>query len=240
MTLNIHITIVAHSLDIRPVVRSIMGDGVTVHVFLHSHNPTVVEGANALLREYAQGVMLWGDGQNSGLARSWNIGLKTAQRCNADVMMIANDDIEATYADVQLIAMHAYHYPDYYMVSGLGDDLTTGEHKDMLFALCAINPIAIDTIGYFDEQFAPIYFEDLDYYRRADLARLERGTLRGTSIRHVGSGTRKARPDDEAQFWTDFERNKALYVSKWGGNGHRGTEQYTTPYNDPTKGLRIE
>lgn len=242
--MNIHITIVAHSLDMRPVVRSLMGDGVTVHCFLHSENEMVRSSCQELAEQHPQF-----DGHyvgNWGLAKSWNIGLRTSQRMGADVMMIANDDIEASYEDVLKIAETAYSCQHnsarlpYYMVSGMGDDLTTGEHKDMLFALCAITPLAIERIGYFDEQFTPIYFEDLDYYRRADLLGLCRNTRLDTHIKHVGSGTRKARPDEEAQFWVDFERNKAAYINKWGGDGRRGTEQYANPYNDPAKGLRLE
>jgi len=242
VTLKISITIVAHSLDIRPLVRSVMGDGVMVHCFLHSDNPVVRKWCIELNYEYLH-FDFCDVGTNRGLAKSWNEGLRLSQMENADVMMIANDDIEASYADVIQIAYQAHRSAHLdYMVSGIGDDLTTGEHKDMLFALCAITPLAIEKIGYFDEQFAPIYFEDLDYYRRAELLGLTRYMMHGTHIKHIGSGTRKANlaPEAEAQFWLDFEANKARYIAKWSGNGYRGSEQYTTPYNDPTKGLRIE
>lgn len=229
--MNIHITIVAHSLttELRNLIDACAGPRVHWHLFLHSQNAEVVRVCEDLSQRDC--VTYYPYGENRGLARSWNEGLRTSLIAGADVTMIANDDVQADYGDVLKIAHAATMRRDCYFVNGMGDDLTTGEHKPMLFALCAINPIALQTIGYFDETFSPIYFEDLDYYRRADLAGLQAYCVQDTRIKHIGSGTRKAQ-NTEDTFWSDFNRNRDYYISKWGGNGHRGTEQYLTPFNE--------
>lgn len=225
--MNIHITLVTYALDITPMVRAMHDDNIHWHIFTHHERMhDVVCG----LQDTYPNIHDYLYGTNRGLAKSWNEGLMASQDMGADVLMLANDDIVATRGDVEVLATAALENRNHYFVSGMGYDQSTGERKQMLLALAAINPIAIETIGYFDERFCPIYFEDLDYYRRAELAGLQPLFIDGTNIVHVGSATRKVE-NDEAQFWIDFERNRQLYVSKWGGDGNRGTETYTTPFN---------
>lgn len=237
--MKIHITIVAYALADKLLYLSNCLQGSDTHwqIFVHSQIPAV---ERACLHIYltAPNVNVYPYGTNRGLAKSWNEGLYNSYSAGADVAFIANDDITATRDDLLRIAETAVANRDKYMISGMGYDEAIQQPADMLFALCAINPIALERIGYMDENFWPIYFEDLDYYRRADLAGLERLTIPHTHIRHVGSGSR---PSVDAQvFNANFERNKAYYIRKWGGNSYRGSEQYATPFNDPDERLRID
>lgn len=207
------------------------------HVFLHSQFSDVVKACEKLARE--RNVCYYPYGVNRGLAKSWNEGLLTAYRQGADVAMIANDDILITYWDVKELAYNALSNPNAYMVSGMGHDLSTNKFDtDMLFSLAAINPIALKTIGYFDQNFYPIYFEDIDYYRRATLAGLERLTVGNTNIIHAGSKSRWSVPANNAQHETTFALNRQYYGRKW-GCVDQGTETFTVPFNDARFGLKI-
>lgn len=231
---TIHLTMVAHSLakEVVDLWESIRDPRIFLHLFLHSSKPDVQAMCEEL--SWDRNVFYYPYGENRGLARSWNEGMAASRKKGADVVMIANDDIRAEYDDLWKIARHAQEYSEAYMVSGMGMDLTTGEHKDMLMALCAFNPVAFERLSLngklFDEQFEPIYYEDLDLYRRADLLGLKQLCVADTRIQHIGSATRKVNAD-ESQFMANFNRNQMLYIKKWGGDGTRGSEVFTTPYN---------
>jgi hypothetical protein len=108
----------------------------------------------------------------------------------------------------------------------------------MHFGFTAINPLALQVIGCFDENYFPIYGEDADYIRRAKLAGLKSGTVRSTKVVHKGS-------TNIHTVAGLLEQNKATYAAtleyqfaKWGG--HYGQEKYEHPFGDSTIGLRID
>lgn len=234
--MKIAIITVAYGLadDLLRLFESANQQNVMWHLFLHSQYPDVVKACHQLSRYH--NVILYDYGVNRGLAKSWNEGLIEACRQSADVALIANDDAIAGDGDVDLLAEAACLNRDRYMVSGLGTDQSTGERKDMLFSLAAVNPIALETIGYFDQNFAPIYFEDIDWYYRAKLAGLERLCIPQTNIIHAGSKSRHL--VDETQFMANFVANCAYYGAKW-GCADQGSETYMLPFNDSRFDLKI-
>lgn len=234
---SIHITIVAHSLvkELRNLYSELQDPRVFWHIFLHSDKPAVMD----LCMQIAQSslnVYYYPYGTNRGLARSWNEGLIASRKMQAGTCIIANDDIETTKEDLFCLADTSIVEPDKYMISLTGWDRSTNEYKDLRMALCAFNPLAFQALGsksgkLFDEQFEPIYYEDLDLYRRASLKGLSRLVIpNSVGTAHLGSGTRHA-IGDEAQFMADFHRNQAKYIAKWGGDGTMGSEVFTVPYN---------
>ena len=212
---KIHITIVAHSLhkELEELYSTLADARIFWHLFLHSDNKRVMQTCEEMAQ--SRNVYYYPYGTNRGLARSWNEGLHASRVMKADVCMIANDDVVADFADVWRIARAAQEHPEAYMVSGMGLDVATGARKDMLFALAAINPVAFDVLAHddklFDEQFEPIYYEDLDLYRRAELAGLKQICVQQTELKHLGSATRHAQ-NDEIQFWKNFGVNQARYI----------------------------
>jgi GT2 family glycosyltransferase len=123
------------------------------------------------------------------------------------------------------------------MVSGWGYDRREAVEKDQRFALAVLNPIAFDTIGLFDGNFWPIYFEDVDWCRRAELAGLPELCVPDTCIVHAGSKTLYTHTNMETHH-RQFAANQAYYVRKWGGMP--GEETFTIPFNDPRFTLRID
>jgi GT2 family glycosyltransferase len=234
----IDIIVVAYALaeDLLTLYASCAHPEVRFHLFLHSRFPDVVAACEQIA-ERPQ-VTLYPYGFNRGLATSWNEGLIAAYANGADVALIANDDAIAAPGDVLKLAEAAVSHREKYMVSGRGIDLSTGERKDMLFSLAAVNPVALETIGYFDENFLPIYFEDIDWYYRAKLAGLERMCIPTTNLIHAGSKSRHSLPANSAQHEQTFPRNRAYYGAKW-GCADQGTESYTVPFNDARFTLKI-
>jgi GT2 family glycosyltransferase len=236
--LNAHIVVVAYTLaeDLYNLYASCAHPDIHFHIFLHSRFPDVVTACEQIA-ERPQ-VTLYPYGVNRGLATSWNEGLINAYAVGADVALIANDDAIAAPGDALRIAEAAIDHREKYMVSGMGVDLATGERKDMLFSLAAVNPVALDTIGYFDQNFYPIYFEDIDWYTRAKLAGLERMCIPTTNLIHAGSKSRHALPANNAQHEQTFPRNRAYYGRKW-GCADQGTETYTVPFHEARFTLKI-
>jgi GT2 family glycosyltransferase len=241
--MNIHITVIAYGLadDLLTLVAQANGAGITWHLFLHSQFPAVVAACYDLAQR--ERVVLYDYGDNRGVARSWNEGLIASYAGGADIAMIANDDVIASYGDVCAIAESALEERDretgspFYMVSGQGYDARQRQYGDMLMAMAAITRFGFEQLGCFDENFWPLYYEDRDYYARADRAGLARLHLADTNIWHAGSKTLYSVPGQMGWHHEQFLRNQAYYVRKWGGTPEQ--ECFSRPFNDPALTLRI-
>ena len=153
-------------------------------------------------------------GFNLGVAASWNLGIK----CTPDApwWLIANSDL--TFGEGDLARLEATVEPGaaalYFMLG---------------MASFALTRHTVNTVGLFDEGFAPAYDEDLDYSRRCDLAgviKVEAG-FTGT---HVGSATINSDPILRAANGRTHASNDAYYAAKWGGH-KQGGETFSTPFD---------
>ena len=138
-------------------------------------------------------------GFNLGVAASWNFVVRA--RPAAPWWLIVNADIEFGVGDLERLA-DAMDKP--------------GPRVACLYEFGAfgINAEAVDTVGWFDENFHPIYFEDNDYRRRCHLAGVPVVNLISRT-RHDNSATIAsgyARHNDRT-----FPRNGDYYAAKWGG-----------------------
>ncbi len=120
--------------------------------------------------------------ENKGVAPSWNDGLRQAIADGCDYFAIFNDDIEIP--------------PNWW------EDCQQ-EFKDDIHAVCLIGgPVpltgwffildkyCIDKLGFFDEQFAPYYCEDDDYFTRMRFGGIRLMKL-DLNVFHHGSTTLK-------------------------------------------------
>ncbi len=102
------------------------------------------------------------------------------------------------------------------------------------FTWAAVNQQLIDEVGLIDEwSFFPIYFDDNDYHRRCDLARVEwiedrEGWTHGADG-HQASLTIRSDPAAESANFRSFTQNRDAYLAKWGGLP--GYEIYDTPWD---------
>ena len=212
------------------------GHDVSFHLFLHSDDTETARVCDELARR--TDVTYYPYGVNRGLSRTWNEGVLAAYDEGADVVIVANDDVAFGPGDVGRIAAKAVAARDRYVVSCAGYHERLGRRLPSHGYSCvAINPIAIETIGCFDENFFPAYCEDQDYARRAALAGLVEENCPDTNVVHGGSSAIFASPSLMRANALTQARNMAYYVRKWGD--HAGRERFATPFGDPELGLRI-
>ena len=91
----------------------------------------------------------------------------------------------------------------------------------------ALNRACLESVGYFDENFHPAYFEDNDYHWRCRQKKVEVRPL-VTASTHVGSATIFGNPEYRARNKDTFEENKDYYRAKWGGTP--GEERWSAPF----------
>ena len=136
---------------------------------------------------------------NLGVAGSWNFIIRA--RPAAAWWLIVNADIEFGAGDLERLAEAMD--TDAPLVACLFE-----------FGAFGINAAAVDEVGWFDENFHPIYFEDNDYRRRCQVA--------GVEVRKLISRTRHDNSSTIASGYSShndrtFPLNAAYYRTKWGG-----------------------
>lgn len=233
--MNIHITLIAYALPISPLVNALDRPGVTWHIYRHSNKSEVIADIDSILDEHE--VCYHPHGTNRGLAKSWNDGLIESQQQGADVCVLLNDDIKASEADLSLLCRAAVNNREYGVIEVEGYDTAMKRDQFMNFGFCAINPIAFDRVGYFDQNFFPIYFEDTDYSRRCGLAGVHYLSAGKSGVVHLGSSTIKHDLDLARQNDVTFQKNRDYYCDKWGGEP--GSEVWRLPFNSENFGWQI-
>lgn len=209
---------------------------VRVHLFLHSPHPATMAACQSLADLPC--VVYYAYGCNRGLSKSWNEGILNSYQDGADVVLVVNDDIYFSPGDVDKMARKALAHRDRYIISCAGFHQRLNRRVASHGYSCfAINPIAIERIGCFDENFFPCYCEDHDYAYRARLAGLREENCSDTLIYHGGSDTIYASPKLRVQNRLTQLRNMQYYFRKWGGLGYK--ERFSHPFGDPRLDYRI-
>lgn len=151
---------------------------------------------------------------NLGVAASWNFVIRTHP--SEDWWCMANADAELTPGDLDTLA----------------DEMTAGPRWIGMngdWRVFGINRECVDTVGLFDENFVPCYFEDCDYERRCTLAGVPWGFVSGGAT-HAGSVAIRSDPRLAAGNARSYPANAAYYGAKWGGTA-RGGERFATPFD---------
>lgn len=188
--------------------------------------------AECLALSKQPGVLIAGNGRNMGCARYWNDGLVLAQERNADVIIITNNDIWFSPGDVDKMALKSIQCPGNYMISVAGIHVGRNQWEPSHGHCCfALNPISLEKIGYFDENFWPAYLEDCDYWYRSTLAGLHEENCNDTMIYHVGSATVAYDRRLAARNRITQGKNFRYYQKKWGDIN--GMEKHKFPFNNP-------
>ena len=234
--MNLYVILITYAVPVIELVARLHCPDVTLLLFSHSTRPDV-HGANRFIQNTWPNVYYYNYQTNRGLATSWNDGIWEARRSNADAILIVNDDVSLTSDDLLKLAHGCTEHPEAGIIVAEGYNIRMKERQILQFAIFGLNPVALDTIGYFDENFVPIYFEDTDYSRRAALAGVKFHNIGETGIVHKGSETVGSVPALNAQNHDTFHRNRLYYIRKWGGEP--GKETFEHPFNDPSLGLCI-
>lgn len=163
-------------------------------------------------------------GYNTGCSGAWNLILDNTEP--GDLVIISNDDMVLAPESIQIV-VDAASQAD--LVQGFG------------FSLFSVSRQLVDDVGFFDENFHPIYFEDLDFHHRVRLAG-RRHTHVDAHAQHAHSATMSTlNPAERKAFGLRQSVLKSYYSRKWGGVPTKGQpERYTTPFNGaPPKGWKL-
>jgi GT2 family glycosyltransferase len=147
---------------------------------------------------------------NLGVAASWNSVIRSDPR--APYWLIANVDAELHAEDIAYVIDECNKGGARWV--GIGGD----------WRLFGITAEAVDTVGFWDENFHPIYLEDCDMEYRCKLAGVPAYNYHPTRSRHEGGTSWKGIRELDRKVVNEY------YAEKWGG-GWRGGETYSTPFN---------
>lgn len=182
--------------------------------------------------------MTWIDyRENMGVSRLWNEGIVIALQNKAEHIIIINDDMDISLSDFEAAINHSCKTNGYVtFCSGFNKTLDsyTISHGYSFFVL---NKVAIDTVGFFDQNFWPAYYEDNDYDYRCRLSGLKPEFCE-TKSTHIGSNSLRVDAKLRSTHNNTFRLNGEYYVRKWGGGPNR--ETYKSPFNRKDIPLKIE
>lgn len=153
--------------------------------------------------------------QNLGVAASWNFLIRKLRQC-----IISNDDVIFSRGDIELLLDAAKKEDDAMFV---GDEIGG-------WALFWVNkPNEWLSMGGFDENFYPAYYEDDDAVYRLKIAEAKKVQIHMPGWRHENSSTLHCGSAEYQQaHWQSFAKNGAYYRSKWGGMPKQ--ETFLTPF----------
>ncbi len=164
-------------------------------------------------------------GFNMGVAGSWNFIIRA--NIQAAWWLIGCNDIRISPGCIAEVVenMESYSGQPHMCRVVMGNESSWGNH----FGLFALNPEAIDMIGWFDENIYPIYFEDNDY-----MERIKRAEKNGFTVTFVQSnthheGNQSYKGDDylESRNHKTWNINGPYRDSKW----FHGDGEFKYPFN---------
>lgn len=174
---------------------------------------------------------------NRGVARSWNDGLAMSAADSNALSILVNDDLffypGCFDKFIGFVQSREAHAPGWGLCMPLGFEPAgpfRGHALPQYFACCALGRAAMERVGFFDENFVPAYFEDLDYLRRLRLAGLPVVLDRRVLVEHDRSHTIRTDPTAKVAVESQSAANARYYRRKWGGSPHN--EVFTRPFDD--------
>jgi GT2 family glycosyltransferase len=257
---RIGIVVISYNADPEPLFTSMLPSkhDVRSYVFLHGQDAglkakleTITAAINSRYFPY---------GVNRGVSRSWNEGLRASFDDGNEATLLVNDDLffyDGAFDEfADFVLSERRRVPHFGTISCFGLDTGTAgpvgagkfyQRPHWQGAACmAVGERAIESIGYFDQNFWPAYFEDADYFRRLELRGVP--TLWDERIRLEHNRSQTVRADFllKRLHAERTRRNEQYYLRKWGGlrgwggpDAPPGQELFAHPFNDPSLGYAI-
>ena len=175
---------------------------------------------------------------NKGVAAAWNQGIFYAIAKKCDVAIVTNDDVIFTPGSIKKMA-ESLRNSDGLLISPNhnGEMDVDGQVEGANFFCFAVKPQEfVESVGHFDENIYPAYFEDNDMHYRMQLAGVKSYIDTRIIVNHSGSATQNADENNPVVPSSRFEAIRSYYIRKWGGEP--GKEKYVTPWN--RSGLNIK
>jgi len=160
-------------------------------------------------------------GYNMGVASSWNFIIRANTDAEWWLIGCVDMDIQPGVIAKVVEDMELHAGTPHMVRVVMGNEASWGNH----FGLFALNPECIDSLGWFDDNIYPIYFEDNDYMERMKRAR-DNGTFTDTLLSSDTVHSGNASWTGEAELAVGNKRswgiNGPYYESKWhDGERHR-------------------
>lgn len=156
--------------------------------------------------------------QNKGVAGSWNQLIRTLRANNPALthVVLLNDDIVWGKSVDQVKSILAEHGTNTLVTS------------DFFWSVICIPLELYDSVGEFDENFFPAYFEDNDYAYRV---KLTNGEFKHVSTAELNPVVMRNSMtiDKDQSLNKNFEANAQYFFRKWGGEPTK--ERYLHPFN---------
>ena len=151
---------------------------------------------------------------NYGVAKSWNYLCERIFAKGYSHAMILNDDVIVGGDEVSIDAGISRNF---------NGDMFVGKYG---FSAFIISKKLFLSIGRFDENFIGAYYEDCDYYYRANLASSSIVMLEEMTM-EVFRGSQSIQKDNSLN--GSIGRNREYYIDKWGGEPNH--EKFKRPFN---------
>jgi GT2 family glycosyltransferase len=234
---KVGIVIVTYGLIPNALVESI-GDDERIKYYVHHHGSAgLVDGIESLFSN--KNCELNMHFINRGLSKSWNDGIAKSFHEKNELTLVINDDVEFYPGQFDAWVDFISHNQDAGLVFCSGNepqDDGSVVTRSQDFACFSFQRAAYDTIGRFDEDFAPAYYEDFDY-----MARCRRSGLRVVSdpsvrVIHRRSTTVRNNPEIASTIDESYEKNHQLFKRKWGRDSV-DDDIFLYPYNNPENSI---
>lgn len=198
--------------------------------------------------------------KGNNISAAWNMMLKYGMKETCDYMIICNNDLVFRHDTVDNLIKFAQskpdglmwtasEYDDYYTIEDDILDDNFDEHPH--FSCFAMSPVGINALrahedgtseqipGFFDESFAPAYFEDVDMHNRIIRAGGKAYKTGSAKFYHYGSRTINVDDDLHKTNLRTYEKNRSYFVNKWGFDHHSRVIDNDAPerfkYQEPFK-----
>jgi len=172
--------------------------------------------------------------ENKGYAPAMNQGLRMA---DAPYACFSNNDVVFTKNWLEEVILTFKEHPDVGLLNPNSNNLNIkpkegesiddfaeklkrthakGSFVDMPFCIgfcMVVKRAALDVVGGFDEDFAPMYFEDSDYSRRINQAGYRLGIARRAYVWHHEGGSSAQLGKEREKYW---KKSEQVYLRKWG------------------------
>ena len=152
--------------------------------------------------------------RNLGVAPSWNYLINLALVGHYSYILLLNDDIilEEYCIDnmVESLIEHSMLAISGVQTKSFDDTYAQPRYmRGMHFSCFMLTPRCIESVGFFDEMYAPAYTEDTDYYYRLERLNKNYGCDRWARFLHFKN--KKARGIKHS-----LAKNRAYFTKKWG------------------------